>query len=153
MPYNMGGDIWGLIYHAIIWNVILIMIEANLFEFLSQWYCGHEIVPKKDLAMDEDVEDEEDRVDQNEDERIRVHKLRKVYTQCMRRPFLAVERVSFGLNYGECFTLLGVNGAGKTTCFKSLTNEVQPTNGMITINGEDVNSRFYKVRKSIGFCP
>ena len=44
---------------------------------------------------------------------------------------MAVEKISFGLDYGECFALLGVNGAGKTTTFKSLTRDVTPTNGDI----------------------
>jgi ABC-type multidrug transport system ATPase subunit len=48
---------------------------------------------------------------------------------------LAVERTSFGLEYGECFALLGINGAGKSTTFKALTCEIEPTNGEITING------------------
>lgn len=42
---------------------------------------------------------------------------------------VAVSNLSFALNAGECFALLGVNGAGKSTTFKSLTNEVQPTSG------------------------
>ena len=41
------------------------------------------------------------------------------------KPLLAVEDVSFGLKKGECFALLGVNGAGKSTTFKALTNEIQ----------------------------
>lgn len=39
---------------------------------------------------------------------------------------LAVDNMSFGLEYGECFALLGVSGAGKTTCFKCLTGVVKP---------------------------
>jgi ATP-binding cassette subfamily A (ABC1) protein 3 len=88
-----------------------------------------------------------------EDMKVRIHKLKKVYTAFCRRPFLAVERISFGLDYGECFCLLGVNGAGKTTCFKSLTNDILPNSGEISINGLDVSSQFNKVRKIIGFCP
>ena len=49
------------------------------------------------------------------------------------KPFLAVERISFGLDYGECFALLGVNGAGKSSTFKSLTADTVPTEGEITI--------------------
>jgi ABC-type multidrug transport system ATPase subunit len=29
----------------------------------------------------------------------------------------AIKDISFGLEYGECFALLGVSGAGKTTLF------------------------------------
>ncbi len=46
---------------------------------------------------------------------------RKIYTSVFREPTLAVENITFGLDYGECFALLGVNGAGKTTTFKALT--------------------------------
>jgi ABC-type multidrug transport system ATPase subunit len=55
---------------------------------------------------------------------IRVSSLRKAYTSLFGKPVLAVERISFGLDYGECFVLLGVNGSGKTTTFKSLTGDV-----------------------------
>ena len=53
-------------------------------------------------------------------------------------PVKAVRQASFGLDYGECFALLGVNGAGKSTTFKSLTREITPTAGEITIQGFDV---------------
>jgi ABC-type multidrug transport system ATPase subunit len=53
----------------------------------------------------------------------------------------AVNNVSFGLEYGECFALLGVSGAGKTTCFKSLTGEIMPTAGEVSINGYDVSTK------------
>lgn len=69
---------------------------------------------------------------------IRVAGLRKAYTTLFGKPFLAVERISFGLDYGECFALLGVNGAGKSTTFKSLTGDVLPTAGDITIAGFDI---------------
>jgi ABC-type multidrug transport system ATPase subunit len=57
------------------------------------------------------------------------------------------------LDYGECFALLGVNGAGKSTTFKSLTAGVAPTNGEITIAGLNIASDFNAVRKLIGYCP
>lgn len=66
---------------------------------------------------------------------------------------VAVQSASFGLQYGECFALLGVNGAGKTTTFKCLTNEVKPTAGEVSIGGFDVSKQFDKARKLIGFCP
>ena len=69
---------------------------------------------------------------------VRVHNFRKAYTTWFGQPFLAVERISFGLDYGECFALLGVNGAGKTTTFKSLTRDIEPTEGAISIAGFDV---------------
>jgi ABC-type multidrug transport system ATPase subunit len=58
------------------------------------------------------------------------------------KPFLAVERISFGLDYGECFALLGVNGAGKSSTFKALTADTDPTCGDITIQGYNVTKEF-----------
>jgi ABC-type multidrug transport system ATPase subunit len=59
---------------------------------------------------------------------------------------VAVDGASFGLDHGDCFNLLGVNGAGKTTCFKSLTNDILPTTGSVSIGDYDVQSQFSKVR-------
>jgi ABC-type multidrug transport system ATPase subunit len=53
---------------------------------------------------------------------------------------LAVKKVSFGLEYGECFALLGVSGAGKTTTFKCLTGEEIPSVGQVRVNGFDVTN-------------
>ena len=67
----------------------------------------------------------------------------------------AVKKISFGLEFGECFALLGVSGAGKTTLFKCLTGEVDPSTGELTINGFDVTtpSGYTQARKQIGYCP
>ena len=74
--------------------------------------------------------------------KVRVSKFRKIYTSVCRKPIVAAEKTSFGLNYGECFALLGVNGAGKSTIFKSLTHEITPTSGEVTINGFNIQSEF-----------
>lgn len=84
---------------------------------------------------------------------IRVYNFRKVYTTLLGKPFKAVERISFGLDYGECFALLGVNGAGKSTTFKSLTRDIVPTAGEISIAGHSVTTEFSEARKLIGYCP
>jgi len=40
-----------------------------------------------------------------------------------------VDNLSFGIQKGEVFGLLGTNGAGKTTTFKMLAGEVTSTSG------------------------
>ena len=82
-----------------------------------------------------------------------VNKFRKVYRVPFGKPILAVEKASFAVDKGECFALLGVNGAGKSTTFKSLTNVVAPTGGSITIQGRDAAQDFNEVRHKIGYCP
>ena len=69
---------------------------------------------------------------------IRVHKFQKIYEPEFHEPVMAVKEASFSVDYGECFALLGVNGAGKSTTFKSLTREIVPTIGDITIQGYNV---------------
>jgi len=67
----------------------------------------------------------------------------------------AVKKISFGLEFGECFALLGISGAGKSTLFKCLTGEIKPTAGQMGINGQNVlhPSGLAKARKDIGYCP
>mmetsp|Transcript_38641 Transcript_38641/g.28516 ORF Transcript_38641/g.28516 Transcript_38641/m.28516 type:complete len:160 (+) Transcript_38641:1148-1627(+) len=59
------------------------------------------------------------------------------------------------MEYGECFALLGISGAGKTTTFRCITGEQKPTFGEIHINGHDVTTTtgFEEARKQLGYCP
>ena len=43
--------------------------------------------------------------------------------------FLAVDNLSFDINEGEIFGLLGVNGAGKTTTFRMIMGLLDPPSG------------------------
>ena len=52
---------------------------------------------------------------------------------CRKKGHIAVENLSFGLDRGECFALLGVNGAGKSTTFKAIMNEIESTYGTVMI--------------------
>ncbi len=61
---------------------------------------------------------------------------------------LAVDDLSFTVNKGEIFGLLGVNGAGKTTTFRMIMSLLEPTKGKITLNGKPVG---YDVSENIGF--
>mmetsp|Transcript_944 Transcript_944/g.1510 ORF Transcript_944/g.1510 Transcript_944/m.1510 type:complete len:163 (+) Transcript_944:3235-3723(+) len=66
---------------------------------------------------------------------------------------MAVCSNTFGARKGEVLGLLGPNGAGKSTTFKSLTAEVEPTEGSIHIGNHDIRKDFNKVKKLIGYCP
>ncbi len=52
----------------------------------------------------------------------------------------AIKGVSFHVNEGEIVTLIGANGAGKTTIFNMLTKVYQPTRGMIMLDGVDTHN-------------
>lgn len=77
-------------------------------------------------AEDEEIVLEDERVQTRKPEElpVRVLQVEKNYGTVK-----AVRGVSFGLEYGECFALLGVSGAGKTSIFKCLTGEIYPTAG------------------------
>ena len=47
----------------------------------------------------------------------------------------AVDDLSFTVNDGEIFGLLGVNGAGKTTTFRMIIGLLEPTSGSVTLDG------------------
>lgn len=61
---------------------------------------------------------------------------------------LAVDDLSFTINDGEIFGLLGVNGAGKTTTFRMIMGLLEPTKGKISLNGKTVD---YALVEKIGF--
>jgi ATP-binding cassette, subfamily A (ABC1), member 3 len=123
----IGGEIYALLAHFVGWTIILILIEAGALRWIAKLplILPKNRIPSKtlaDLELDEDVVEEENRVENADSTMpVRVQGFRKVYPSVFRKPVVAVERTSFGLNYGECFALLGVNGAGKTTTFKALT--------------------------------
>ncbi len=141
---NMGGDAIALVIHFFLWSLVLLIIEQGAFNCLRSYTCNKRNIPipQDDIELDDDVLAEQERVEKAtpDEMNIRVNRFRKVYTTLFGKPFLAVERSSFGLDYGECFCLIGVNGAGKTTTFKSLTNDIIPTSGEITINGMNVTN-------------
>ena len=60
----------------------------------------------------------------------------------------AVDDLSFTIEPGEIFGLLGVTGAGKTTTFRMIMGLLEPNKGSITINDKKID---YKLVEKIGF--
>lgn len=54
---------------------------------------------------------------------------------------------------GECFGLLGKNGAGKSSIFKMLTGETMITDGEIYTHGYNQKYELSKIYNMIGYCP
>jgi ABC-2 type transport system ATP-binding protein len=63
---------------------------------------------------------------------------------------VAVDRISFSIQEGEIFGLLGQNGAGKTTTIRMLCTLLEPTGGTATVHGYDVLHQASLVRQSLG---
>jgi len=135
-----GGALLFLGLHTIFDTLLLIFIEFVLAKIIRMIKID---VKDDDVPEDEDVTAEKTRVSNFTDEddskmAVKADKLRKTYVTGPTKRILACKEVSFGLEFGECFALLGINGAGKTTTFKMLTGDVAPTAGNMKICGYDV---------------
>src|SRR5574344_922279 len=69
------------------------------------------------------------------------------------KDFVAVDNVNFTINEGEIFSLLGVNGAGKTTIIKMLTCLLKPTSGDALLLGENILTESQKIKSFINVSP
>lgn len=65
----------------------------------------------------------------------------------------ALHRVSFEVEPGEIFGLIGPDGAGKTTLFRTLATLILPDSGSASVDGNDIISNFREIRKNIGYMP
>uniref|UniRef100_A0AAR2L9H2 P-type phospholipid transporter n=1 Tax=Pygocentrus nattereri TaxID=42514 RepID=A0AAR2L9H2_PYGNA len=65
----------------------------------------------------------------------------------------AVDRLCVGIPPGECFGLLGVNGAGKTSTFKMLTGDSVVTSGEAFLARKSILREIDQVHQNMGYCP
>jgi len=65
----------------------------------------------------------------------------------------AVRDVSFTLPEGETVALVGHNGAGKTTLMKLMLGLIRPTEGSITVLGDDPTAGEFEARRRLGYLP
>lgn len=67
--------------------------------------------------------------------------------------FVALQNVDLEIRRGEIFALLGPNGAGKTTLISIVCGIVNPTSGVVRVDGHDVVSEYRAARSRIGLVP
>ena len=65
----------------------------------------------------------------------------------------AVDQLDLEIRQGELFSLLGVNGAGKTTAIKMLSCLTKPTSGDATVGGYPITGNPEQVKQLIGVSP
>ena len=83
---------------------------------------------------------------------ITVQNLTKTYGK-KKEKVLAVDNVSFEVNHGEIFGLIGPDGAGKTSIFRMLTTVLLPDSGSATIENLDMVKDYKEIRKILGYMP
>ncbi|XP_055537148.1 phospholipid-transporting ATPase ABCA3-like isoform X2 [Wyeomyia smithii] len=145
----MGGT-------GIIGFIVLFAIEYRLFDRL--FGKGHRLLAQRPPIddpndIDDDVRAEKDRVSRMTAEQISsknlvMHDLTKYYKR-----LLAVNQLNVSVENTECFGLLGVNGAGKTSTFKMLTGDEGISSGEAWVKGIDLNTGMNQVYRHIGYCP
>ena len=67
--------------------------------------------------------------------------------------FRAVDDISFDIQTGEIVGLLGPNGAGKTTTMRMITGFLEPSDGFIKIDGQNVVDYPVETKAKIGYMP
>ena len=65
----------------------------------------------------------------------------------------AVDDVSFEVEKGELFGLIGPDGAGKTSIFRILTTVLLADGGTATVEGFDVVNDYQQIRNRVGYMP
>jgi ABC-2 type transport system ATP-binding protein len=80
---------------------------------------------------------------------ISIAKLNKTYGS----GFVALRDVDLEIQRGEIFALLGPNGAGKTTLISIVCGIVNPTSGVVRVDGHDVVTDYRASRSLIGLVP
>ncbi|XP_073915574.1 ATP-binding cassette sub-family A member 17-like [Castor canadensis] len=160
---GMGKYLTALVISGPLYIFLLFLIETNVFRILKARLSDFSI--KQNLAVlpnvtllpkDQDVKEEAEIIETNlellqKKNPLVVKDMSKLYTKKV--PLLAVNQLSFTVQAKECFGLLGLNGAGKTSIFKMLTGEKSITSGDAFVKSLSVQSDLEKVRQWIGYCP
>lgn len=79
---------------------------------------------------------------------IEIHNISKRFGE-----ICALDTVSFSVEKGELFGLIGPDGAGKTTLFRLLTTLITPDKGSATVDGFDIVADYLAIRSRVGYMP
>ena len=67
--------------------------------------------------------------------------------------FSAVSGISFSVKPGDILGFLGPNGAGKSTTMKMITGFLDPSEGSVQIEGNDIQNATIEAQRLIGYLP
>ena len=65
----------------------------------------------------------------------------------------ALDGISFEVERGELFGLIGPDGAGKTTLFRLLATLLNPDEGRAEVDGFDIVKDYHAIRERVGYMP
>ena len=79
--------------------------------------------------------------------------LHSIYKKYLTEEKTALNSVSFSVEKGELFGLIGPDGAGKTSLFRILTTLLLADSGTATVSGFDVVKDYKEIRSRVGYMP
>ncbi len=80
---------------------------------------------------------------------LEVCNITKIYKQFQKKS-IACKDISFTAKEGEIVSLLGLNGAGKSTIIKIITGVVRPTIGDVIVEGHSINNSPIEAKREMG---
>ncbi|XP_068599288.1 phospholipid-transporting ATPase ABCA1 [Brachionichthys hirsutus] len=146
----VGKNLFAMAAEGVIFFIFTVLLQYKFFIHCRPWWVASEMPPLG--PEDEDVAKERQRVMNGEAQSdiLTMIELSKVY-KAGGKP--AVDRLCLGIPRGECFGLLGVNGAGKTSTFRMLTGDTPVTHGEAFLNHHSVLTEMERVHQLMGYCP
>jgi ABC-2 type transport system ATP-binding protein len=75
----------------------------------------------------------------------------KTFSEGLKERLVAVDHLSLKIERGEIFSLVGPDGAGKTTTIRMMCGILAPTEGSISLLGYDIRKQKSEVKKHIGY--
>ena len=76
-----------------------------------------------------------------------------IKTYGKKKEVLALNDISFNVEQGELFGIIGPDGAGKTSLFRIFTTLLLADSGTVTVDGFDVVKEYKAIRKRVGYMP
>ncbi|KAM6034462.1 phospholipid-transporting ATPase ABCA1 isoform 3-T5 [Chlamydotis macqueenii] len=144
----VGRNLFAMAVEGVVFFLITVLIQYRFFIKPRPVYA--KLPPVND--EDEDVNRERQRIISGggQSDILEIKELTKIY-RMKRKP--AVDRICVGIPPGECFGLLGVNGAGKSSTFKMLTGDTDVTGGEAFLKGNSILSNIQEAHQNMGYCP
>ncbi len=65
----------------------------------------------------------------------------------------AVDGLSFEVQKGEIFGIVGPDGAGKSTLLRMMSGILRPASGAVEINGVDIQKNLYRIKENLAYMP
>uniref|UniRef100_A0A8B9CUN1 ATP binding cassette subfamily A member 13 n=1 Tax=Anser brachyrhynchus TaxID=132585 RepID=A0A8B9CUN1_9AVES len=157
-PFEMNFLGWIFLEMALQGTVLLLLRLFFHWDLLQKPRGQCSLNSTVSPSEDSDVEMERQRLfgGRTGNDVLLLYNLRKCYGGFSKKN-IAVENISLGIPRGECFGLLGTNGAGKSTTFKMLTGEIIPSAGRAVIRTPTGSEMDILSASSegilIGYCP